>query len=53
MDGHHLSVMCTLHDQRNVIKSPALIECGTTGHIFIDEDYARHYHLPLHLLNSH
>jgi hypothetical protein len=40
MDGNHLIVMCTLHDERNMIKSHALIDCGTTGYTFIDEDYA-------------
>jgi hypothetical protein len=35
-----------------VIKSHALIDCGTTYYAFIDEDYAHHHHLPLHLLKS-
>jgi predicted aspartyl protease len=52
MDGNHLIVTCTLHDQGNVIKSYALIDCGTTGYAFIDEDFAHHYDLPLHLLKS-
>jgi hypothetical protein len=38
MNENHLIVICTLHDQRNVIKSHALIDCGTTSYIFIDED---------------
>jgi hypothetical protein len=44
--------MFTLHDQENVIKSHVLIDCGTPGYAFIDEDYVRHHHLPLHLLKS-
>jgi predicted aspartyl protease len=52
MDGYHLIVTCTLHNQGNVIKFQTLIECGATGYAFIDEDYAHHHHLPLHLLKS-
>jgi hypothetical protein len=52
MDGNHLIVTCTLHDQGNVIKSHTIIACGTTSSVFIDEDYARCHHLPLHLLKS-
>jgi hypothetical protein len=52
MDRNHLIIMCTLHDKGNVIISHALIESGTTGYAFIDEDYAHHHHLPLHLLKS-
>jgi predicted aspartyl protease len=52
MDGNHLIVTCTLHDQGNVIKYHTLIDCGTTGYAFIDEDYARCHNIPLHLLKS-
>jgi hypothetical protein len=52
MDGNHLIVICTLHDQGNVIKSHALIDCGATGYAFIDEDFACHQHRHLHLLGS-
>jgi hypothetical protein len=52
MDRNHDIVTCTLHDQENVMKSDALIDYGTTGYAFIDEDYACQYHLPLHLLKS-
>jgi hypothetical protein len=52
MDRNHLIVTCTLHVQGNVIKSHALIDCGTTSYVFIDEDYAYHHHLPLHFLKS-
>jgi predicted aspartyl protease len=48
----HLIVTCTLHDQGNVIKSHALIDCGATRFTFIDNDYAHCYHLSLHLLIS-
>jgi hypothetical protein len=52
IDGNHLIVTCTLHDQGKVIKSHALIDGGTTSYVFIDEDYARRHHLPLHCLKS-
>jgi hypothetical protein len=52
MDGNHLVIMCTLHDQGDVIKSHALIDCGTTGYAFIDKDYTHCHHLPLHHLKS-
>jgi hypothetical protein len=50
MDGNHLIVTYTLHDQGNVIKSHALIDCSTTGYAFIDEDDAHCYHPLLHYL---
>jgi transposase InsO family protein len=46
MDGHHLIATCTLHDNNNVIKTHALIDCGATGYAFIDEDFARRNNLP-------
>jgi hypothetical protein len=52
MDINYLIVMCTLHNQGNVIKSHALIDCSTTGYTFIDEDYARRHHLSLYLPKS-
>jgi hypothetical protein len=50
MDQNHLIVVCTLHDQGNVIKSHTMIDCGTTGFAFKDKDYAHHHYLPLHYL---
>jgi hypothetical protein len=50
MDGNHIIITCTLHNQENVIKSHALIDCGATSFAFIDEAYACHHHLPLHHL---
>jgi predicted aspartyl protease len=52
MDRNYCIVMYTLHDQGNVIKSHALIDCEATGYTFIDEDYARRHHLPLLHLRS-
>jgi hypothetical protein len=52
IDRNHLIVTCTVHDQGNVIKFHVQIDCSATGYAFIDEDYACHHHLPLHLLKS-
>ena len=52
MDGTQMIVTCSLHDNSNVIKSHALIDCGATGCAFIDEDFARRNNLPLHRLHS-
>jgi hypothetical protein len=52
MDGNHHIVMCSLHEQGNVIKSHILIDCDTTSYAFIDEDFAYCHHLPLYLLKS-
>jgi hypothetical protein len=52
MDGNQLIVTYTLHEQGNVIKSHALIDCDTTGYAIIDEIYACYHYLPLHLLKS-
>jgi hypothetical protein len=50
MNGNHLIVTCSLHDQGHVIKSHVPIDCSTTSDAFIDKDYAYCCHLPLHLL---
>ena len=52
MDGIHMIVTCSLHDNSNVIKSHALIDCGATGYAFIDEDFAHRNNLPLHRLHT-
>jgi hypothetical protein len=52
MDGNHLIITYMLHDQGNVMKFHALIDCGATSYAFIDEDYTHRYHLTLHLPKS-
>jgi hypothetical protein len=52
IDGNYLIITYTFHDQKNVIKSHALIDCCATSYTFIDKDYSYHHHLPLHLLKS-
>ena len=51
MDGIHMFVTCSLHDNSNVIKSHPLVDCGATGYAFIDEDFTRRNNLPLHRLH--
>jgi hypothetical protein len=46
IDENQLIVMCTHHDQGNMIKSHALIDYSATGYTWIDKDYAYHHHLP-------
>jgi hypothetical protein len=50
IDGNHLIVTCTLHNQGNIINAHVLIDCGTASYAFIDEDYIHHHQLRLHLL---
>ena len=52
MDGIHMIVTCSLHDNSNVIKSHALVDCGATGYAFIDEDFACRNNLPLHRVHT-
>jgi hypothetical protein len=40
IDKNHLSIICTLYNQENVMKFHALIDCGTTSDAFIDADIA-------------
>jgi hypothetical protein len=47
MDGNHLIMTCTLFLDSKAIPTHALIDCGATGYVFIDQDFANHYHLPL------
>jgi hypothetical protein len=52
MDGNYLIVMCTLHEEGNMIKSHTLIDRSATSYAFVDKDYARCHHPPLYLLKS-
>jgi predicted aspartyl protease len=47
MDGKHLVVTCVLSHSDQEIQTYALIDCGATGYVFVDEDFARHHQLPL------
>jgi predicted aspartyl protease len=47
MDGNHLIVMCTLSLNTKEIPTHALIDCGATGYVFIDQYFADHHKLPL------
>ena len=48
MEGDHLVVACQLaRDSSSVVSSHALIDNGTTGFAFMDEDFARCHQFPL------
>jgi predicted aspartyl protease len=46
IDGNHLIVMCTLSLNSKEIPSHTLIDCGVTGYVFIDQDFANYHELP-------
>jgi predicted aspartyl protease len=52
MDGKHLVITCFLSHSDQEIQTYALIDCGATSYVFVDEDFARHYQLPLHPLKN-
>jgi predicted aspartyl protease len=45
MDRNHLIVTCTLSLNNKVIPTHALIDCGATGYVFIDQDFTDHHQL--------
>jgi hypothetical protein len=45
MDGNHLVVTCTLSLNNKAIPTHALIDCGATGYVFIDQDFTDHHQL--------
>ena len=47
LGGNYLVVDCTI---ANKIGSPALIDCGASGFVFIDEQFASQHSLPRHQL---
>src|SRR5690606_20066798 len=52
LDGNHLVLSCSLADEISKTPSYALIDCGATGYAFVDEEFARHHHLPLYSLKN-
>jgi len=52
MEGKHLVITCTLTVNNQEISTHALIDCGATGIAFMDQDFARHYQIPLHELKE-
>jgi predicted aspartyl protease len=52
MDANHLVMTCTLSLNTKEISTHALIDCGTTGYVFIDQDFAYRYKLPLRPLKT-
>jgi hypothetical protein len=47
MDGNNLVATCTLSLDSKEIPTYTLIDCGATGYVFIDQDFANHHHLPI------
>jgi len=47
MEGRHLVITGTLTVNNHEIPTHALIDCRTTGIAFMDQDFARHFQVPL------
>ena len=47
MEGKHLVITCSLTVNNQEIPTHALIDCGSTGIAFMDQDFARHHQIPL------
>ena len=49
LDGQHLVIPCTISVQfgEATVQTRALIDCGASGFSFVDEEFARHYSLPI------
>ena len=52
-DGGHIVVSVKLDDKSNkFFSSYALVDCGTTGYAFVDEEFVRNHNLPLYQLKT-
>jgi hypothetical protein len=47
MDGKHLVITCSLTVNNQEIPTHALIHCGATGIVCMDQVFARHHQIPL------
>jgi len=47
MEGKHLVITCLLIVNNQEISTHALIDCGATGIVFMDQDFARHHQIQL------
>ena len=47
MEGKHLVITCTLTVNNQEISTHALIDCGATGIVFMDQDFACHHQITL------
>jgi len=52
MEGKHLVITCTLTINNQEIPTHALIDCRATGIALMDQDFARHHHIPLQKLKE-
>jgi hypothetical protein len=52
MEGKYLVITCSLTVHNQEIPTHALIDCGPTGIAFMDQDFARHYRIPLQELKE-
>jgi len=47
MEGKHSIITCTLTVNIQEIPTYALTDCGATGIVFFDQDFAHHHQIPL------
>ena len=52
LDGSHLIIKCVIEDSLRRLDSHGLIDCGTSGFAFIDDNYAQRHHLPRYSLKE-
>jgi hypothetical protein len=52
MEGKHLVITCSLTVNNQEIPMHALMDCGATGIVFMDQDFARHHQIPLQELKK-
>jgi hypothetical protein len=52
MEAKHLVITCTLTVNNQEIPTHALIDCAATGIAFMDQDFSRHYQIPLQELKE-
>jgi len=52
VEANHLVIACTIVDNHNEIRSPALIDSGATGYAFIDKAFAERHNFPLFQLKA-
>jgi predicted aspartyl protease len=52
IDGNYLIVTCTLSLNTKEIPTHSLIDGGATSYVFMDQDFANHYNLPLFPVKS-
>ena len=51
LDGNHIVISVELKDGLSLL-THVLVDCGTTGYVFVDEEFARDHNLPLFKLKQ-